>query len=113
PTVQALKEGRTLKLASHSLLVAKDGTEQSISDSAALIRNDKGEVAGVVLVFRDITERRKTERALAKALSYADDIIATLREPFLILDGALRVKSANRSFYDSFRVSKEETENRL
>ena len=63
--------------------------------------------------IRDITERRKTERALAKALAYADDIIATLREPFVVLDGDLRVKTANRSFYDSFHVSKEETENRL
>ena len=73
----------------------------------------RDEVAGVVLVFRDITERRKTERALAKALAYADDIIATLREPFLVLDSDLRVKTANRSFYDTFHVSKEETENRL
>ncbi|HUE70420.1 MAG TPA: ATP-binding protein [Pirellulaceae bacterium] len=113
PTVQALKEGRTLKLASHSLLIAKDGTELPISDSAALIRNDKGEVAGLVLVFRDIAERRKTERALALSLTYADDIIATLREPFMVLDANLRVKTANRSFYDSFQVSKEETENRL
>ena len=62
---------------------------------------------------RDITERRKTERALAKALTYADDIIATLREPFVVLDGDLRVKTANRSFYDSFHVTKEETENCL
>lgn len=113
PTTQALREGRTIKLASHSLLVAKDGTERSISDSAAPIRNDKEEVAGVVLVFRDITERRKTERALATALSYADDIIATLREPFVVLNVDLRVKTANRSFYDSFKVTKEETENRL
>ncbi|MEX2306116.1 MAG: ATP-binding protein [Pirellulales bacterium] len=50
---------------------------------------------------------------LAKALAYADDIIATLREPFVVLDSALRVKTANRSFYDSFHVLKEETENRL
>ena len=113
PTIQALCEGRTLKLASHSLLVSRDGTERSISDSAALIRNDQGEVAGIVLIFRDITDRRKTERALAKALAYGDDIIATLREPFLVLDGNLRVKTANRSFYDSFQVSKEETENRF
>ena len=113
PTVEALREDRTVKLASHSLLIAKDGTERSISDSAAPITNDKGEVAGVVLVFRDITERRKTERALAKSLAYADDIIATLREPFVVLDSDLRVKTANRSFYDSFHVSKEETENRL
>lgn len=113
PTVQALREGRTIKLASHSLLVAKDGTERSISDSAAPIRNDKEEVAGVVLVFRDISERRTTERALATALVYADDIIATLREPFVVLNVDLRVKTANRSFYDSFKVTKEETENCL
>ena len=113
PTVEALREDRTVKLASHSLLIAKDGTERSISDSAAPITNGKGEVAGVVLVFRDISERRKTERALDKAMTYADDIIATLREPFVVLDIGLRVKTANRAFYDTFRVSKEETENCL
>ncbi|HUE69334.1 MAG TPA: chemotaxis protein CheB [Pirellulaceae bacterium] len=62
---------------------------------------------------RDITKRRETERALAKALIYADDIIATLREPFVVLDSDLRVKTANRSFYDSFHVSKDETENQF
>ena len=62
----------------------------------------------------ELTEQaRKAERALAKALAYGDDIIATLREPFLVLDQDLRVKTANRSFYESFHVSKEETENRL
>lgn len=55
----------------------------------------------------------ESEQALAKSLIYADDIIATMREPFLVLDHELRVKSANRSFYDSFQVSKAETENRL
>jgi PAS domain S-box-containing protein len=113
PTVKAMREDRTVKLASHSLLIARDGTERSISDSAAPITNDKGEVAGVVLVFRDVTDRRSTERALATSLAYADDIIATLREPFLVLDADLRVHTANRSFYDSFHVSKKETENLL
>jgi signal transduction histidine kinase/ActR/RegA family two-component response regulator len=62
----------------------------------------------------ELTEQaQKAERALAKALAYGDDIIATLREPFLVLDQGLRVKTANRSFYESFHVSKEETENRL
>lgn len=41
PTVQALAEGRLLKLASHSLLIAKNNSECPISDSAALIRNDR------------------------------------------------------------------------
>lgn len=67
---------------------------------------------GVVCYFIDVSERRKSDRALAKALAYGDDIIATLREPFVVLDSSLRVKTANRSFYESFQVSKQETENR-
>jgi PAS domain-containing protein len=45
--------------------------------------------------------------------SYAQDIVDTVREPLLILDTSLRVRSANRAFYQTFRVSPEETENRL
>ncbi|MBC8146203.1 MAG: response regulator, partial [bacterium] len=113
PTVLALRESRRVELAPHSLLVARDGIETPIDDSAAPISNEQGFISGVVLVFRDVTERRKTERALHIAAVYADDIIATLREPFLVLDGDLRVKTANHAFYDSFHVSKEETENRF
>jgi signal transduction histidine kinase/ActR/RegA family two-component response regulator len=58
-------------------------------------------------------QAQKAEGALAKALAYGDDIIATLREPFLVLDHDLRVKTANRSFYEMFHVSKEETEDRF
>ena len=111
PTVRALREGVVVGLANHSLLLSKHGTQRPIDDSAAPIRNDKGEVAGVVLIFRDISERRKAEQDLQKALAYADDIIATLREPFVVLDAALRVRSANRSFYESFHVGQAETEN--
>ena len=48
----------------HSLLLAKDGAEYLIDQSAAPIRDAKGEVAGVVLVFRDVTDSRKREAAL-------------------------------------------------
>lgn len=44
------------------------------------------------------------------ALAYAESIIATLREPFLVLEKSLRVRSANAAFYREFRVSKEDTE---
>lgn len=70
----------------------------------------KGEVAGVVLVFRDITERRQQEQAIQDSLNYCESIIATLREPFVVLDDQLRVKTANRCFYETFKVSSEETE---
>jgi len=113
PTVRALREGVVVGLANHSLLIAKDGTERPIDDSAAPIRNDKGEVAGVVLVFRDISERRRHEQQLEDALTYADNIIATLREPFVVLDKSLRVKTANRAFYRTFHAEREETEGRF
>jgi PAS domain S-box-containing protein len=44
------------------------------------------------------------------ALAYADNIIATLREPFVVLDKSLRVRTANAAFYRIFHVSKEVTE---
>jgi len=113
PTVRALQEGVVVGLANHSLLIAKDGTERPIDDSAAPIRNEQGEVAGVVLVFRDISERRRQEQHVQDALTYADNIIATLREPFVVLDKALRVHTANRAFYQAFHAEKAETEGRF
>jgi len=113
PAARALREGGVVGLANHTLLTARDGTERPIDDSAAPIRNRQGEIAGVVLIFRDITERRRAERAVRVALDFAEGIIATLREPFLVvLDKDLRVVRANRSFQKAFHVSQEETENR-
>src|SRR5271156_3036949 len=47
------------------------------------------------------------------ALTYADNIIATLREPFVVLDKSLRVRTANAAFYRDFQVSKAETVGRF
>ena len=67
PATRALRDGLVVGLANHTLLIAKDGTERAIDDSAAPIRNADGEVAGVVLVFRDVTDRREAERALRES----------------------------------------------
>jgi PAS domain S-box-containing protein len=111
PVSRVMREGVVVGLANHTLLIAKDGTERPIDDSAAPIRNAKGEVAGVVLVFRDVSERRRQERLAQDALAYAENIIATMREPFLVLDRNLQVQTANRSFYQTFHVSQAETAN--
>src|SRR6185437_14129131 len=58
PATRSLRDGIVVGLANHTLLIAKDGSERPIDDSAAPIRNGQGEVGGVVLVFRDVTERR-------------------------------------------------------
>lgn len=57
-------------------------------------------IDGVVLTFIDITRQR--EASVAK--TYAENIVETIREPLLILDGNLRVKSANKAFYRFFQV---------
>jgi len=92
-------------------LVSRSGKKVEVEFVSNVYEENRNQV--VQCNIRDITGRRKTERELAKALTFADDIIGTLREPFVVLDAELRVKKANRSFYDSFHVSKEETENRL
>jgi PAS domain S-box-containing protein len=67
PATRALREGLVVGLANHTLLISRDGLERPIDDSAAPIRNLKGEIAGVVLVFRDVSERRKAEHALQES----------------------------------------------
>ena len=53
------------------------------------------------------------EKRLQEALEFSDAIIATVREPLVVLDNELRVITANRSFYRTFQVNPEETEKRL
>jgi CheY-like chemotaxis protein/PAS domain-containing protein len=67
----------------------------------------------LVLAMEDVTERRRSEADLKTIETYAQNIVDTVREPLLILDTTLRVRSANRAFYQTFQVSLEETENRL
>jgi PAS domain S-box-containing protein len=80
PALRAIKEGVIFGLANHTLLIAKDGTERPIDDSGAPIKDAAGKTLGAVLIFRDITERRRVEkeRALLAAIveSSGDAIIS-------------------------------------
>jgi PAS domain S-box-containing protein len=67
----------------------------------------------LVLAMEDVTERRRSEADLKAIETYAQNIVDTVREPLLILDATLRVRSANRAFYQTFHVSPAETERRL
>lgn len=67
PASKVLREGTVVGLANHTILVARDGAEHPIDDSGAPIRNLRGEIIGVVLVFRDVAERRATETALIES----------------------------------------------
>jgi PAS domain S-box-containing protein len=64
PVTKVLREGMVVGLANHTVLIARDGREIPIDDSAAPIRGEAGEFLGVVMVFHDMSERRNLEREL-------------------------------------------------
>lgn len=61
PAEKVLRMGRVIGLANHTILIAKDGTRKVLGDSGAPIRDEKGNILGVVLVFRDETNERRLE----------------------------------------------------
>jgi len=78
PATKVLRDGVVVGLANHTVLVGRDGTEIPIDDSGAPIHDGRGRLVGVVLVFRDITERRAGERALRDNDRRKDEFLAML-----------------------------------
>jgi PAS domain S-box-containing protein len=66
PVTKVLREGLIVGLANHTILIRKDGTEVPLDDSGAPIKDNEGNIIGVVLVFRDITERKQADEAVRK-----------------------------------------------
>lgn len=80
PVAKVLETGTIIGLANHTVLLARDGREIPIDDSAAPIRLPNGELFGVVLIFRDITGQRRAEHAqawLASIIQSSDDAIVS------------------------------------
>jgi PAS domain S-box-containing protein len=78
PVSRVLQEGTVVGLGNHTVLVSKNGTEIPIDDSGAPIRDEAGNIVGVVLVFRDVTETRRDVEArlrLAAIVESSDDAI--------------------------------------
>src|SRR5260221_12162017 len=61
PVTKVIREGRIVGLANHTVLIGRNGRETPIDDSGAPIRDEAGSITGVILVFRDITERNRIE----------------------------------------------------
>ena len=80
PVTKALREGQVVGLANHSLLISRDGKEIAIDDSAAPIKDADGRIMGVVLIFRNISEKRVAEKRLAEQA-------AELRQTVHLMEG--------------------------
>lgn len=109
PVERVLKEGIVVGLANHTILISKDKTERPILDCGAPIKDKTGKITGVVLVFRDQTKEREAQKKIEEAKIFAESIIATVREPLIVLDSKMNVITANRSFYKMFKTSEKDT----
>jgi PAS domain S-box-containing protein len=80
PVAKVQRTNRVAGFANHTILIRKDGSEIAIDDSGAPIRNEAGELIGVVMVFRDITLERRTRTALLanEKLAVAGRLAATI-----------------------------------
>ena len=95
PVDTVIRDGVVVSLANPTLLLARDGTELPIGDSGAPIRDEEGAVVGVVLVFRDIRDQRRTEEDLREQDRRKSEFLAVLshelRNPLAPITNSLHV----------------------
>ncbi len=95
PVTRVLREGRVVGLANHTVLIGRDGTERPIADSGSPIRDDQGQITGVVLVFRDQTEEREAQRALQIERDNLRAIMASSPVAIMVLNELEQVSEVN------------------
>ena len=84
PVQLVMEHGQVVGLANHTLLLARDGKEYQIADSAAPIRNAAGDIVGVVLVFSDVTEKYLVEKSLREEQLFSEKLLDSLPGIFYI-----------------------------
>jgi diguanylate cyclase len=82
PVARVFRTGKIIGLANHTILITRDGKHIPIADSAAPIKDEKGELYGVVMVFRDISEERKQQKNILY-ISYHDHLTGLYNRRFI------------------------------
>lgn len=92
PVTRVLQDGVIVGLANHTILIAADGTERPIDDSGAPIRNRDGRIVGVVLVFHDVSDRRRLETEREAAAGERERLLVAERTARAEAERANRLK---------------------
>lgn len=106
PVTKALREGVIIGLANHTVLIAKDGFECAIDDSAAPIRCKDGKIVGCVLVFRDVTQERRADRALRTSEARKSAILTSALDCIISMDYKGRIVDFNPAAENTFGISR-------
>jgi len=99
PDDKVRRLGAIVDLANHTILIRKDGEETPIDDSGAPIWDDDGKLSGIVLVFRDITERKLAEKATLQERTRALAVLQQAPVFFTLLQGPDHVVSMVNPHY--------------
>lgn len=108
PALRALRDGAIVGLANHTVLIAKDGIERAIDDSAAPIRCAEGEMVRCVLVFRDVTEQRAAERVLRESQARNAAILEAGIDCIISMDHHGKIIGFNSAAQRTFGYSHEQ-----
>lgn len=98
PVTKVIRDGVVSGLANHTILIARDGTERYIDDSGSPTRDVSGNLVGVVLIFRDVTERRKMELTVDEQRQLLQSLFDHIPVMVAILGASGQFKWANREF---------------
>ncbi len=99
---KVLQTGHIVGLANHTKLIARNGKEYQISDSAAPIRDQQGNITGVVLVFRDVTEAYRMRETLRQSEEKYRNLFNSIRDAILVADTSRKIIHCNPAFAELF-----------
>lgn len=111
PVEQVLATGKSVALGEHTLLQARDRIERLIADTCAPIRDERDELVGAVLVFRDVTEEYRKDAALReneeRYRSLTDDVLDGSAVGLFILDSDFQIVWLNQAMESFFGLRRE------
>jgi PAS domain S-box-containing protein len=108
PCAKVLRTGAIVGLANHTVLIDKDGTERPIDDSAAPIIDSNGAIRGVVVVFRDVSEKRRAEKALVRSQRELTDFFENSAIPLHSVGADGVILRVNQAELDMLGYTREE-----
>jgi PAS domain S-box-containing protein len=108
PVIRVLREGLVIGLANHTILIRKDGGEIPIDDSGAPIKDKDGKLTGVVLVFRDIRERKEADDKLQAISLYSRSLLEASLDPLVTISAEGKITDANKAAEDATGFPREQ-----
>jgi PAS domain S-box-containing protein len=108
PVEQILKNKIAAVLKNHAILISRDGKETPVDENASPIKDERGNTVGVVLVFQDVSERKRAQEALKASQDYAQSIIESSLDMVIAVDLERKIIEFNKAAEETFGYKKEE-----